>query len=108
VYWVHEHCSDVYIVSYTMRDDGVLVSGPTGNRSEGDFVEVKPAKSAVEIPKQYRGDWCQTKWQTIYQRGFKNCSGAELEIRRTYFNTVEHAIDHPQKQIRRAQTVSRM
>src|SRR5262245_1399315 len=44
---------------------------------------------AVEIPKQYRGDWCQSKWQTIYQRGFKNCSGAELEIRRTHFNTVE-------------------
>jgi hypothetical protein len=23
---------------------------------------------AVEIPKQYRGEWCQTKWQTIYKR----------------------------------------
>ena len=44
---------------------------------------------AVEIPKQYRGDWCQTKWQTIYKRGLKDCSGAELEIRRTYWNTVE-------------------
>jgi hypothetical protein len=44
---------------------------------------------AVEIPKQYRGDWCQTKWQTVYKRGLKDCSGAELEIRRTYWNTVE-------------------
>jgi hypothetical protein len=45
---------------------------------------------AVEIPKQYRGDWCQTKWQTIiYKRGLKDCSGAELEIRRTYWNTIE-------------------
>jgi hypothetical protein len=23
---------------------------------------------AVEIPKQYRGEWCNTKWKTIYKR----------------------------------------
>src|SRR5262245_65899735 len=25
-------------------------------------------KHAAEIPKQYRGTWCQTKWATIYRR----------------------------------------
>jgi hypothetical protein len=40
---------------------------------------------AVEIPKQYRGAWCDTKWPTIYKR----CSGADFEITRTYWTTVE-------------------
>jgi hypothetical protein len=29
------------------------------------------AAHAAEIPKQYRGTWCYTEWQTIYER----CSG---------------------------------
>jgi hypothetical protein len=40
---------------------------------------------AVEIPKQYRGAWCETKWQTIYKR----CSDADFEVKRTYWTTVE-------------------
>jgi hypothetical protein len=39
----------------------------------------------VEIPKQYRGAWCETKWSTIYKR----CSAADFEITRTYWTTVE-------------------
>jgi hypothetical protein len=26
------------------------------------------AARGAEIPKQYRGEWCQTKWQTIFKR----------------------------------------
>jgi hypothetical protein len=33
---------------------------------------------AAEIPKQYRGLWCQTKWNTIWKR----CPDGELEIAR--------------------------
>ena len=40
---------------------------------------------AVEIPKQYRGAWCETRWQTIYER----CSSADFKIKRTYWTTVE-------------------
>jgi hypothetical protein len=40
---------------------------------------------AVEIPKQYRGAWCETKWRTIYKR----CPSADFEIKRTYWTTVE-------------------
>jgi hypothetical protein len=40
---------------------------------------------AVEIPKQYRGAWCETKWQTIYKR----CPDADFEVKRTYWTTVE-------------------
>jgi hypothetical protein len=40
---------------------------------------------AVEIPKQYRGAWCETKWQNIYKR----CSDADFEVKRTYWTTVE-------------------
>jgi hypothetical protein len=40
---------------------------------------------AVEIPKQYRGAWCETKWQTVYKR----CSAADFEVARTYWTTVE-------------------
>ena len=43
------------------------------------------AAHAVEIPKQYRGAWCDTKWPTIYKR----CSSADFEIKRTYWTTVE-------------------
>jgi hypothetical protein len=31
---------------------------------------------AVDIPKQYHGGWCPTKWQTIYKR----CSEDEAEF----------------------------
>jgi hypothetical protein len=31
------------------------------------LLAIQPA-SAIEIPKQYRGEWCMTKWSTIYQR----------------------------------------
>jgi hypothetical protein len=27
---------------------------------------------AAEIPKQYRGEWCVTKWETIYKRCSKD------------------------------------
>ena len=40
---------------------------------------------AAEIPKQYRGAWCETKWQTIYKR----CPSADFEVKRTYWTTVE-------------------
>jgi len=40
------------------------------------------AACAVEIPKQYRGAWCQTKWKTIYKR----CRSADfIEIGRTWW-----------------------
>jgi hypothetical protein len=40
---------------------------------------------SVEIPKQYRGAWCETKWQTIYKR----CPSADFEVERTFWTTVE-------------------
>jgi hypothetical protein len=43
------------------------------------------AAHAVEIPKQYRGAWCETKWRTIYKR----CPSADFEIKQTYWTTVE-------------------
>jgi hypothetical protein len=30
--------------------------------------KTKPAAHAAEIPKQYHGTWCQTKWRTVYKR----------------------------------------
>jgi hypothetical protein len=45
----------------------------------------KACLAHVEIPKQYRGAWCETKWQTIYKR----CPGADFEVKRTYWTTVE-------------------
>jgi hypothetical protein len=37
---------------------------------------------AAEIPKQYHGAWCQTKWKTIYKR----CRSADfIEIGRTWW-----------------------
>jgi hypothetical protein len=43
------------------------------------------AAHAAEIPKQYHGAWCQTKWKAIYKR----CPGADFEVTRTYWTTVE-------------------
>jgi hypothetical protein len=43
------------------------------------------AARSVEIPKQYRGAWCETNWRTIYKR----CLSADFEIKRTYWTTVE-------------------
>jgi hypothetical protein len=43
------------------------------------------AAHAVEIPKQYRGAWCETEWQTIYKR----CRSADFEVERTFWTTVE-------------------
>jgi hypothetical protein len=42
---------------------------------------------AVEIPKQYRGVWCHTRWDTIYER----CSDPDqgLEIKKTSWVTGE-------------------
>jgi hypothetical protein len=37
------------------------------------------AAHAVEIPKQYRGEWCSTQWETIYKR----CPSGEVIIDRT-------------------------
>src|SRR5262245_18218391 len=34
----------------------------------GTLLLATGAAHAVEIPNQYRGDWCQTKWSTIYKR----------------------------------------
>src|SRR5262249_44785227 len=34
---------------------------------------------AAEIPKQYHGEWCSTKWDTIYKR----CAQGDLIIDRT-------------------------
>jgi hypothetical protein len=43
------------------------------------------AAHAVEIPKQYRGFWCPTQWQTVYKR----CRVSDFEVTRTYWTTVE-------------------
>ena len=43
------------------------------------------AAAAAEIPKQYRGAWCDTQWRTIYKR----CSNADFEVERTYWTTVD-------------------
>jgi hypothetical protein len=42
---------------------------------------------AVEIPKQYRGEWCLTQWQTIYKR----CPSGEVIIDRTSWSSEDEA-----------------
>jgi hypothetical protein len=41
----------------------------------GAFMALRPAQAA-DIPQQYRGHWCETKWQTIFRRCAK--SGDEM------------------------------
>jgi hypothetical protein len=45
------------------------------------------AVHAVEIPKQYRGEWCLTQWQTIYKR----CPSGEVIIDRTSWSSEDEA-----------------
>src|SRR5262245_60116229 len=67
-----------------LRNRAILLLGFAGAFRRSELVALGAAHAA-EIPKQYHGFWCPTKWNTI----FKRCSAADFEITRTYWTGVD-------------------
>jgi hypothetical protein len=50
------------------------------------WLALTSAASAAEIPKQYRGSWCSTGWETIWKR----CDDAEMLVNRDSWGGEDH------------------